>query len=211
MQGSICTFNWQTLKYLQSTVKWSRVKGGLPWTAWASLVAGSDGKESACNSGDSGSIPGLGRSLGEGNDYPLQYSCPENPMDRGGWRATVHGAAKIWTQQRWLSMHARSGSQVQGASESPAALDKAHLAGPITRVSGSAGLGWDLRTCILNRFPPLWEPPLYSDPEKRRGFWWFLTPGLKLYTSKDDRLLAQRLMELLPRETSEPATPLPAI
>ena len=54
----------------------------------------SDGKESACNVGDRGSIPGLGRSPGEGNSYPLQYSCLENPMDRGSWRATVHGVAK---------------------------------------------------------------------------------------------------------------------
>ena len=51
-------------------------------------------KESACDAGDSGSIPGLGRSSGEGNGYPLQYSCLENPMDRGAWWATVHGIAK---------------------------------------------------------------------------------------------------------------------
>ena len=53
------------------------------------------GKESACNAGDLGSIPGLGRSSGEGNGNPLQYSCLENPMDRGAWWATVHGAARI--------------------------------------------------------------------------------------------------------------------
>jgi len=58
----------------------------------------SDCKESACNAGDSGSIPGLGRSPGEGNGHPLQYSCLGNPMDRGAWRATVHGFAKSWTQ-----------------------------------------------------------------------------------------------------------------
>ena len=52
------------------------------------------GKESACNAGDPGSIPGLGRSPGEGNGNPLQYSCLENPMDRGAWRATVHGIAE---------------------------------------------------------------------------------------------------------------------
>ena len=49
---------------------------------------GSDGKESACSAGDLNLIPGLGRSLGGGNGYPLQYSCLENPMDRGGWWAT---------------------------------------------------------------------------------------------------------------------------
>ena len=57
----------------------------------------SDGKESACSAGDLGSIPGLGRSPGEGNDYPLQ-SCLENPMDRGAWQATVHRVANSWTR-----------------------------------------------------------------------------------------------------------------
>ena len=58
---------------------------------------GSDGKASAYNVGDTGSIPGLGRSSGEGNGTPLQYSCLENPMDRGAWQATVHGVAKSQT------------------------------------------------------------------------------------------------------------------
>ena len=58
---------------------------------------GSDGKVSAHNVGDPGSIPGLGRSPGEGNGHPFQYSCLENPMDRGAWQATVHGVAKSWT------------------------------------------------------------------------------------------------------------------
>ena len=51
-------------------------------------------KASAYNEGDLGSIPGLGRSTGEGNGNPLQYSCLENLMDRGAWRATVHGVTK---------------------------------------------------------------------------------------------------------------------
>ena len=55
---------------------------------------GSDGKESTCSVGDPGSIPGSGRSLGEGNGKPLQDSCLENYMDRGAWRATVCGVAK---------------------------------------------------------------------------------------------------------------------
>ena len=58
----------------------------------------SDVKESACNTRDPGLIPGSGRFPGEGNGYPLQYSYLENPMDRGDWRATVHGAAKSQTQ-----------------------------------------------------------------------------------------------------------------
>ena len=53
------------------------------------------GKESACNAGDLGLIPGLGRSPGEGNGYPLQYSCLENPMDRRAWQATVHGVTRV--------------------------------------------------------------------------------------------------------------------
>ena len=51
--------------------------------------------ESACNTGDQGSIPGLGRSPGEGNGTPLQYSCPDNPMDRGASKATVHGVVRV--------------------------------------------------------------------------------------------------------------------
>ena len=53
------------------------------------------GKESACNAGDPGLIPGLGTSYGEGNVNPPQYSCLENPMDRGAWQATVHGFARV--------------------------------------------------------------------------------------------------------------------
>ena len=57
----------------------------------------SDGEESACNVEDLGSIPGLGRSAGEGNGNPLQYSCLENSMGRGAWWATVHKVAKSQT------------------------------------------------------------------------------------------------------------------
>ena len=59
---------------------------------------GSDCKESACKAEDLGSIPGYGRSPGEGNGNPLQYSCLENPMDRGTWWATIHGVTNSWTQ-----------------------------------------------------------------------------------------------------------------
>ena len=59
---------------------------------------GSDSKESAYNVGDLGSVPRLGRSPGEGNGSPLQYSCLEKSMDRGAWRATVAGVTKSWTQ-----------------------------------------------------------------------------------------------------------------
>ena len=60
-------------------------------------MSSSVGKESACNVGDPGSIPGLERFPGEGNGNPFQYSCLENPMDRGAWQATVHGVAKSQT------------------------------------------------------------------------------------------------------------------
>ena len=55
---------------------------------------GSDGKESACNAEDPGSIPGSERCLGEGKGNPIQYSCLKNPTDRGAWQATVHGVTK---------------------------------------------------------------------------------------------------------------------
>ena len=56
------------------------------------------GKESTCQAGDMGSIPVLGRSPGEGNGNPFQYSCLGNPMDRGAWQAAVHAVAKNQTQ-----------------------------------------------------------------------------------------------------------------
>ena len=63
---------------------------GLPWRLMV--------KNPPANAGDVVWIPGSGRSPGEGNDNPLQYSCLENPMDRGVWQATVLGIAKSWTR-----------------------------------------------------------------------------------------------------------------
>ena len=80
-----CTFE----KYIHKSQWYNDLSMGFP--------GGSDGKESACNAGDLGSIPGLGRSPGEGKGNPPQYSCLENSMDRGSWQATVHGVAKSWT------------------------------------------------------------------------------------------------------------------
>ena len=71
-------------------MKCSQIDWGFP--------GGSDGKESACNAREPGLIPGSGSSPGEGNGYTLQYSCLENPMDRGVWWATVHGVTKSRTQ-----------------------------------------------------------------------------------------------------------------
>ena len=62
------------------------------------LCSDSDSTESACNTGDLGLIPGSGIVPGEGNGYPLQYSCLENPMDRGVWQTAVHGVTKSQTQ-----------------------------------------------------------------------------------------------------------------
>ena len=73
--------------------------GGMYNDMWG-FPGGSHSKESTSNAGDLGSIPGLGRSPGERNGYPLQYSCLENVMDREAWRATVHGIAK---SQTWLN------------------------------------------------------------------------------------------------------------
>ena len=67
---------------------------------------GLDGKESACNEGDPSSTPGLGRSPGEGNGNPLQYSYLGNPMDRGAWWATIHGVADSQTLLKRPSTHA---------------------------------------------------------------------------------------------------------
>ena len=77
-----------------SSVQWAFFKG------FINFPGDSDGKESACNAGDLGSIPGAGRSPGERNGNPLQYSCLENSMDREAWWATVHGVAKSQTRLR---------------------------------------------------------------------------------------------------------------
>ena len=76
------------------------------------FLGGSEVKNLPVNTGDTrdvrdtGSIPGLGRSPGGGHSNPLQYSCLENPMDRGNWQNTVHRVAQSWTQLKQLSTHA---------------------------------------------------------------------------------------------------------
>ena len=70
---------------------------------------GSAGKDSPCNAGDKGDVdspPGLGKSTGERNGNPVQYSYLKNPMDRGAWWATVHGIAENWTRLKSLSTQA---------------------------------------------------------------------------------------------------------
>ena len=81
--------------------------GGLYLLICSSLgfPGGSVGKEYTCNESDTGTIPGSRRSLSRRQDNPLQYSCLENPMDRGAWWATVQRVAKSWTQLERLSTH----------------------------------------------------------------------------------------------------------
>ena len=72
------------------------------------ILGGTSCKEPACQGRihrDKGSIPGSGKSPGEGNGNPLEYSCLGNPMHRGAWQATVHGVGKSQTWLKWLSMH----------------------------------------------------------------------------------------------------------
>jgi len=122
--------NWHQMKFFWNFLRLtkllllftcSQVLGQqiLPWCTYCFLFPsailffficpyhdGSEVKASACNVGDLGSIPGLGRSPGEGNGNSLQYSCLENPVDRGAWWATVHGVTKSWTRLRnFTSLH----------------------------------------------------------------------------------------------------------
>ena len=85
--------SWGLLSWAYSLYIWDLVISSM------GFPGGSDGKESACSAGNLGSIPGLGRSPGEGSDYPLQYSCLENSMDKGAWQTTAHGISK---SRPWL-------------------------------------------------------------------------------------------------------------
>ena len=98
-------FTWRDCLKTGFTASRISESAGLGWR-WRNLCiylvpkgfpCGTAGKESTCNAGDLGSIPGLGRSPGEGKGYPLQYSDLENPMERQAWWATVHGVAESLT------------------------------------------------------------------------------------------------------------------
>ena len=89
--------NWFFIPKNHMVKKQPENKNGI---IWVGFPGGSDGKVPECDVGDPGPIPGSGRSPGEGNGNPLQYSCLENSMDGGAWWATVHGVAKSRT---WLS------------------------------------------------------------------------------------------------------------
>ena len=77
------------------------------WLNWEEYEASQwlSGKESSCDAGDVSLIPGLERSSGGGHGDPFQYSCLENPMDRGAWQATVHQVTQSWTRLKRLSTH----------------------------------------------------------------------------------------------------------
>ena len=79
-------------------------------------------KESACNAGDTRLIPGWGRAPGGGYDNPLQYSCLENPMDRGAWQATVHGVTQNRTGLKRLSTHTARCVVIKNLIEYPSTL-----------------------------------------------------------------------------------------
>ena len=74
---------------------YSTIKQSVLFTLNLGFPYSSVSKGSACNAGDPALIPGLGRSTGEGNGNPFEYSCLENPMDRGAWQATVHGVSRV--------------------------------------------------------------------------------------------------------------------
>ena len=83
---------------MNKDVRYRHTQRGILFSHEKGFPGDSDGKQSACNVGDLGSIPGSGRSPGEGNGNPHQCSCLENPTDRGAWPATVSAVAKSQTQ-----------------------------------------------------------------------------------------------------------------
>ena len=101
--SSICSSlplrDWGGGKFMEGSDWLKKPTAGSLLSYWSILVTGfsggSAGEESTCNAGDTGWIPGSGRSPGGENGNPLQYSCLENPMDRGTWRAAVHEVAEL--------------------------------------------------------------------------------------------------------------------
>ena len=132
----------------------------------------SDGKESACNAGDLGLIPGWGRSPGGGHGNPLQYFCLENPMDRGAWQTTVQTVTE--TRLKWLSAHTHVYT-VQGV------CSEVHMIRSELSVSGCALSGmalfratvlgtWEsLHSSVWNIFPLSFLPSFLVD-------WDFMEP-----------------------------------
>ena len=93
------------IRFIHNNPKLQTTPDRLPTPVLLGFPCGLPGKESACNAGDLGSIPGLGRSPAEGEGYPLQYACLENSMDGGAWQATVHRVSESdTTEQLSLSL-----------------------------------------------------------------------------------------------------------
>ena len=111
---------------------------------------GSDGKESACNTGGLGSIPGSGISPGEGNGYLFQYSCLGNPMIRGAWQSTVHGVTKCqtWLNDLTLSYPVVNNWFISVISINLLILDTG--AGLLIHWSPAADIGMVYSTCSIN-------------------------------------------------------------
>ena len=129
-----------------------------PFT-YLGFPGGSNDKESACSAGDLGSISGSARSPGEGNGNPLQYSCLENPMDRGAWWASVPGAAKSQTRLKRLTCTC---SETCAASLAPRACSArspgSHCSGRSGCGAGLAALGlWSRPRPGLNLRPLPWQ------------------------------------------------------
>ena len=133
-----------------------------------SLPGGSDGKESGCNAGDPGLIPGSVRSHGEGNGYPLRYSCLEKSMDRGPCWSTVHGSQRVRqyslrvrnTKQLTLSWGFPGGARAKNPSANAGSINDRDV-GSIPRSGRSPGGGHN-------------NPLQYSCLESPmdRGTWW---------------------------------------
>ena len=126
----------------------------MPIFAWKAFPGGSEVKVSACNAGDLGSIPGSGRSPGEGNGNPLQHFCLENPMDGGAWWATVHRVAESDTTD-WLHFY----SHFHFACNVPLVsliFLKRSLVFPIL-LFFSISLHWSLRKAFLSLLAILWN------------------------------------------------------
>ena len=103
------------LNYHQFLAWEDPLEKGIPTPVFSGFPGGSNDEESPCNAGDLGLITGLGRFPGEGFGIPLQYSCLENPSDRGAWGATAQRVAQNQKQLKWLSTHAL-GTKIPHAS-----------------------------------------------------------------------------------------------
>ena len=118
--------------------KWVSITSAL--SCIQGFPCGSAGKESTCNAGYLGSVPGLGRSPGEGKGYPLQYSGLENSMDRGVWQATVHGFAKSLIRLSF-HFHIHSFQVFPGSSDGKGSACNERNVGSIPQLGRSPGEG----------------------------------------------------------------------